>query len=200
MLTPTKLFIWSGFLLIALILPTTKALEIDTDNGPIKFNVGGVTEESSYDDGTFKGKIGNYFRDMVQEANDHPREFMQKLLKRFPFVLLGILPVFALFLRLMYRKRKMYFLEHLVFLLHFHAFAFLILSLMMVLMLAFPAGNVMNKIFLPILFVYFLLAYKNVYQHRWPGTIVKGSLLSLSFLLTVPLFLVLISLLVSLML
>lgn len=198
MLTPTKLFIWTGFLLIALMLPTLNKLGVNSENGPIQFNIDEKTEESSYDNNTMKGKVGNYFRDMLQEANDHPKEFMQKLLRRFPFVLLGILPGFAVFLRLVYRKRKMYFLEHLVFLLHFHAFAFLMLSLLMVLMLIFPLITVMNKIVFAALFVYFLLAYKNVYQHRWPGTIVRGSLLSLFFLITVPIFLVLLSLFIAL--
>lgn len=198
MLTPTKLFIWTGFLLIALLLPTVKQLEINSDNGPIQFNVDGKTQESTYDESTLKGQIGNYFRELTQEANDHPKEFIQKLLRRFPFVLLAILPAFALFLRLLYWKRKMYFLEHLVFLLHFHAFAFLILSLLLLLMLAFPTVTFMNVIVFAILFIYFLFTYKRVYQHRWPGTIIRGSLLSIFFLITVPLFLIIISLLFSL--
>lgn len=198
MLTPTKLFIWTGFLLIALLLPTVNQLGIESGNGPIQFNIDEKTEESTYDDGTLKGLIGNYFQGLVQEANDHPKEFMQKLLRRFPFVLLAILPAFALFLRLVYWKRKMYFLEHLVFLLHFHAFAFLMLSVLMVLMLVFPLVTFMNTIVFAILFVYFLLAYKQVYHHQWLGTIVRGSLLSLFFLLTVPIFLVLVSMIISL--
>ncbi len=198
MLTPTKLFIWTGFLLIALLLPTVNQLEINSDNGPIKFNIGEKTQESSFDESTLKGQIGNYFRDTTKEANDHPKEFIQKLLRRFPFVLLAILPAFALFLRLLYWKRKMYFLEHLVFLLHFHAFAFLMLSLLLILMMAMPAVTFMNKIVFTILFIYFLLTYKRVYQHRWPGTIIRGSVLSIFFLITVPLFLIIISLLFSL--
>lgn len=198
MLTPTKLFIWTGFLLIALLLPTVNQLGIESGNGPIQFNIDEKTEESTYDDGTVKGRIGNYFQGLLQEANDHPKEFMQKLLRRFPFVLLAILPAFALFLRLVYWKRKVYFLEHLVFLLHFHAFAFLMLSVLMVLMLAFPLVTFMNKIVFAILFVYFLFSYKKVYQHQWLGTIVRGSLLSLFFLITVPIFLVLVSMFISL--
>lgn len=198
MLTPTKLFIWTGFLLIALLLPTVNQLETDSENGPIQFNVGDSTEETTYDTETIKGRIGNYFQNLVREANEHPKEFMQKLLRRFPFVLLAILPAFAFFLRLLYRKRKMYFLEHLVFLLHFHAFAFLMLSTLLVLMLGLPTLTFLNKIVFAILFVYFLLAYKNVYQHTWLGTVIRGSFLTFFFLLTVPVFLVLISLLVAL--
>lgn len=198
MLTPTKLFIWAGFLLIALLLPTVNQLEVNSDNGPIRFNIDDKTEESTYDETTLKGQIGNYFRDLVQEANDHPKEFTQKLLRRFPFVLLAILPAFALFLRLFYWQRKMYFLEHLVFLLHFHAFAFLMLSLLLVLMLAFPLATFINKIVFVILFVYLLISYKKVYQHRWFGTMVRGTLLSAFFLITVPIFLILLSLIISL--
>lgn len=200
MLTPTKLFIWTGFLLIALLLPTVNQLESDSDDALIKFNVNGKTEQSTYDESTLRGKLGNYFREQGEEANEHPREFMQKALRRFPFVLLAILPLFALFLKLMYRKRKMYFLEHLVFLLHFHAFTFLILSLLLVLMLTFPTVTFLNKLAFAILFIYLLISYKEVYRHRWPGTIIRGLFLSIFFLVTVPVFLILLSLIISLIL
>lgn len=194
MLTPTKLFIWSGFLLIAMLLPTTHVLDIKSGGGPIRFNVGPYNSESSQTSGN-----STLFKDSIQQINAAPKQFLEKLLRRFPFVLLTILPLFALVLKLLYRKRNMYFVEHMVFLLHFHSVAFIMLSILLAIMLLFPGFIMANKFILGGIFIYALLAFKKVYRHGWSGTLFRGSLLVLLYLITVPLILILSSLGISLL-
>lgn len=62
------------------------------------------------------------------QASGDPDGFGQfvRLLPRLMFLLL---PTFAGLLHLVYRSRRRYFVEHLIFALHYHAFAFLVLTL-----------------------------------------------------------------------
>lgn len=197
--TPTKLFTWTGFLMIAMLLPIVNNQHFDTQNGPIQFDLGGVSEESQINSDTPRGFIGSYFLEMVQEANNNPKLFAQKIVKRIPFVLMAVLPFFALLLKLFYWKRKLYYLEHLVFLLHFHSFIFSLVFLFLVVILLIPSVSSMISLIFAVVFLYFLLAYKTVYQHSWGGTLLRGTLVSCLYMITVPLALMLISMLVSLL-
>ncbi len=74
-----------------------------------------------------------------------------------------LLPTFALWLKLVYFRRKMYYTEHLVFALHVHAFWFLALALTLSgsWLLTLPAALAVP--------VYTLMAMKRVYGGRlWP--------------------------------
>ncbi|WP_312511360.1 DUF3667 domain-containing protein [Massilia sp.] len=55
----------------------------------------------------------------------------QGLLSNLPYMLIGALPLFALYLKLIYWRTKRRYGEHLVFALHYSAFVFLLASLMM---------------------------------------------------------------------
>lgn len=60
---------------------------------------------------------------------DDGRAFIGKLLDNVPAALFILLPLMALILKLLYPLSKRYYVEHLLFVVHFHAFVFLILSL-----------------------------------------------------------------------
>ena len=60
---------------------------------------------------------------------DDGRAFLKKLLDNVPAALFVLLPLMALALKVLYPLSKRYYVEHLLFVVHFHAFAFLILTL-----------------------------------------------------------------------
>ncbi len=60
---------------------------------------------------------------------DDGRIFGQKLLDNVPAALFILLPLMALVLKVLYPLSKRYYVEHLLFVLHYHAFVFLILTL-----------------------------------------------------------------------
>jgi hypothetical protein len=60
---------------------------------------------------------------------DDGRAFFGKLLDNVPVGLFILLPLMALVLKVLYPLSKRYYVEHLLFVVHFHAFVFLILSL-----------------------------------------------------------------------
>lgn len=60
---------------------------------------------------------------------DDGKAFVGKLLDNVPASLFVLLPLMALILKLLYPLSKRYYVEHLLFVVHFHAFVFLILTL-----------------------------------------------------------------------
>ena len=60
---------------------------------------------------------------------DDGKAFLGKLLDNVPAALFILLPLMALILKILYPLSKRYYVEHLLFVIHFHAFVFLILTL-----------------------------------------------------------------------
>lgn len=60
---------------------------------------------------------------------DDGRAFLKKLLDNVPAALFVLLPLMALALKVLYPLSKRYYVEHLLFVIHFHAFVFLTLTL-----------------------------------------------------------------------
>lgn len=60
---------------------------------------------------------------------DSGRQFVDQLLENVPASLFILLPLMALVLKVLYPLSKRYYVEHLLFVLHYHAFMFLILTL-----------------------------------------------------------------------
>ncbi|MCB0516185.1 MAG: DUF3667 domain-containing protein [Chitinophagales bacterium] len=93
-----------------------------------------------------------------------------------------LVPVLAMWLSLVFLRHKdIYFLQNLIFSLHFHAFIFVVLSVYL-LFNNFYATSIVVAIIL--LGVYFLLAMRKMYGQAWWKTILKSSFLTLSYLLS----------------
>jgi hypothetical protein len=60
---------------------------------------------------------------------DDGRAFLNELLDNVPAALFVLLPLMALVLKILYPLSKRYYVEHLLFVVHYHAFVFLVLSL-----------------------------------------------------------------------
>jgi hypothetical protein len=88
-----------------------------------------------------------------------------------------MMPLFAFMLKLLYARRKRFYVEHFVFALHVHSFAFLMFTLMMVLRVAWING-LMGAWFLVALFI----AMKRVYGQGWLRTLLKFGMLAWAYL------------------
>jgi hypothetical protein len=100
------------------------------------------------------------------------QQLLPTFIEHYPKVLFGLLPVFAFILKLLYLRRNRYYAEHLVFALHFHAFAFLVLTVDTLL------GNLDWFVWTPlVLSGYLFVALKTVYAQSWLKTTLKFALL-----------------------
>ena len=109
-----------------------------------------------------------------------PQVISAVFLRQLPRVLFVLLPVFALLLKLIYIRRKRFYIEHLVFALHTHALIFLI---------ATPAALIQTDIagaalaILSLLYLY--VSMKRFYSQGWFKTFLKSALLLVAYISTI---------------
>ena len=106
------------------------------------------------------------------------------VIDRLSWAIIIAIPFFAFFLKLLYRKQGLYYMEHLVFLLHIHIFLFSILILLDITgdYLAFSG---FSSLILLLLSLYILFAMKRIYQQIWAKTLVKYSIAAMVYWFTV---------------
>lgn len=111
-----------------------------------------------------------------------PREAIRTLRDAFfdnaPTGMFVMMPLFALILKLLFARRKRFYVEHFVFALHVHSFAFLLLTTMLLLRVGWVNG-VLGAWFVVSLY----LAMKRVYGQGWFRTLLKFVLLGWGYLL-----------------
>lgn len=102
------------------------------------------------------------------------------MIEELPKVMFLLLPVFALLLKLLYVRRKRYYIEHFIFSLHFHAFAFALFTLVLITRLdpLFMLAGIA-------LAVYLLIAMKRVYEQGAVKTFMKWLMLGFVYFLLV---------------
>lgn len=120
---------------------------------------------------------------------DSGREFISRLLDNVPAALFVLLPLMAFVLKTLYPLSKRYYVEHLLFVLHFHAFFFLILTLevlwsrlaMLVHLpkIADDLTVLVISIYIP---VYLYKAMRRVYEQGRTITLLKYVLLVFAYL------------------
>lgn len=149
--------------------------------------------ESSERDNFLKGmefRTGNAeFDSVANERLDHfrqmePREAARQLIRGYldhvPQMMFLMLPVFALLLKLLYVRGSRYYVEHFVFALHLHAFAFTCYLVMIV--TRFPPLTTVLAMWM---FVYLFAAMKRVYRQGWFVTGMKYAMLGAAYAVVV---------------
>ncbi len=119
---------------------------------------------------------------------DDGRAFLNKLLDNVPVALFILLPVMALILKALYPLSKRFYVEHLLFVIHYHAFVFLILSLRVLVTrlgavaplpeLPFDVVSLAMALYVP---VYLYKAQRHVYGQGRSLTLVKFSILTIAY-------------------
>ncbi len=93
-----------------------------------------------------------------------------------------MLPLFGLVFKVLYRKSKRFYTDHLVYVLHLQSFAYVVVALLLLLPFAIPESiSIVRRLMMLSILIYMILSLKQLYRQSWTRTIVK-SLLS-TFLL-----------------
>jgi hypothetical protein len=123
--------------------------------------------------------------------------FLQALLDNLPYMVLGCIPIFSVVLKLLYIRKRRFYIEHLIFALHTHAFVFLstavIIGVGFFLSWKLPhlTGLVCTLLSFAVV-AELLVAIRRVYRQNWFATLFKffvGSaiyyvLLAIAFVIT----------------
>lgn len=114
--------------------------------------------------------------------------FVPYVLKNLPLMMFLLLPVFALYLKILFRNKPNLYIQHIIHALHLHSMAFLLLTLFLL------TGWLSNTYFFWITFllvsVYAFLSIRNVYQQRWLRSLWKFMLLGMFYFTTLLFFVV----------
>jgi hypothetical protein len=109
-----------------------------------------------------------------------PGEAVRTLMEAFeenaPTGAFFMMPLFAFILKLLYSRRKRFYVEHFVFALHVHSFAFLMITVLMVISAGWLSWTV-GGWFLIALYI----AMKRVYGQGWFRTVLKFGMLGIAY-------------------
>jgi hypothetical protein len=100
------------------------------------------------------------------------KDFINELWDHAPLFMFLLLPFVALILKLLYVRRKRLYIEHVIFLLHFQAFAYLLIAIDLIISSEFPHLEP-NAVIIPVILLYLWLAMRRVYKQGWFRTSVK---------------------------
>ncbi len=116
-------------------------------------------------------KLSHMDKDVLKENLSHNYG------KNIPKVMFILLPLFALLLKLLYRRSRIYFVDHAIFSIHFHCFVFLNFLLQHLLSALSSWHFILNLLLWLGLLVYLFIAMKKVYKQGSGKTMLKFGLL-----------------------
>lgn len=91
------------------------------------------------------------------------------------YVSFFLLPVYALIFKLLYVRRKSFYVDHLVYTMHLQSFAMLTMGFLLMLSLLIPDYvDVIARFTYVAIFVYILISLRNLYQQSWLKTAIKS--------------------------
>lgn len=91
--------------------------------------------------------------------------------QKLPWLLFSLMPVFAFVLYLFYIRRKIFFVDHLIYAFHLHAATFVIIIIQDLITWLTPLNSDFLSYYIPI---YYFISLKKVYGQSIPKTILKG--------------------------
>ena len=125
-------------------------------------------------------------------------EFLSLAKSWLPLIILLTIPFMAFILKVIYRKKKMNYMSHIVFSLHFCAALFIALFVVLLLLsfASFIPSTLLFKGYMAFLFIYFIIASHTVYSGTgWVKSVLKSLFVLLLYLLGVTILLSLLLLL-----
>ena len=105
-------------------------------------------------------------------ALKNTNNFAKFIWSNLPIMLLIMMPGVAFLLKLLYFRRDYYFVEHLVFSFHIHAFLFLLMSILL-LVPSVSAKSILSGLSILVFLVYLYFAFKNFYGQSRLKTMMK---------------------------
>ena len=127
-------------------------------------------------DATANGNYARLHAACARIAEDNGAELGKAVAHNIPRAMFVFLPLLALAVRLLYWRPKRYYVEHLLFLIHNHAFVFLALSILTLLKMTPVVGDHIGALeaFIWLYLIWYLFrAMRNFYRQSWWLTLTK---------------------------
>ena len=122
----------------------------------------------------YKGNASHYeqlvFKQKVKYIKDESK-FFAKLMGHITWAVLLLMPCLALVLYFLYFRHSYFYIEHLIYTFHCHAFFFIMMTIVIFGYEVFPWWTFI--IFFVVTEIYLAISLKRVYQQSWLITILK---------------------------
>ncbi len=160
-----------GFMGKTIKVPTREVYELTADSMVKKYDIKG-----------FWYKMG--FKQSIK-AVQNPSGLIHFYMAKLFWATVTMLPALALFLSLMYWRRHRFYVEHVVFLIHFNTAAFLVLIPTLLISKYYPAVLTVYGVWFCVHFIASLKAY---YQQSWGKTLFKSFVIGISYMFIASIF------------
>ncbi len=117
----------------------------------------------------------------LAQSEENIEQINTMVVKRLPQLMFVLMPVFALLLKLLYRRSEQFYLSHLIFAIHFHAFVFLVF--IVALLIYITSELKLSSIFLVFIPIYLFQCLKRVYSEGFWVRLIKSFVLVLIYVL-----------------
>ena len=138
----------------------------------------------------------------IAKLNREGGDFTRFALGKLIWMVALMMPALALILKLLYIRRGHYYVEHLVFSFHYHAFAFLLVSLLLMLAYWFPGYFESGEVAIPLgmlgIMLYLYKAMRRFYRQGRIKTFTKFCIINFAYLTLFTFFLILTAVLTTL--
>jgi hypothetical protein len=136
-------------------------------------------EHSKAPKNDFEKWIESRAKEKFGESGDKAQLFFITLFSNLPYMMLACIPLFALVLKILYIRKHVFYIDHLVYALHIHTFAYL--ATMLIVLLTLWLNRIMPGVIagwiIALLWITFavqiLLSIRRVYRQGWFFTLFK---------------------------
>jgi hypothetical protein len=129
------------------------------------------------DNATESYMVKKVIKKILKDGSNGSVTITQNLEHDIPKLMFILLPLFALFIRLFYSRKKYFYSQHLIFSLHFHSFLFIILMLSGLLSNFLPLDKMWQGVIivtLLVVFIYLAAALHNAYRQPVWLSVIKA--------------------------
>ena len=142
-----------------------------------------------------KNFVGQVIVTQAIKAQTKLNELISSVISQSIWSFLFMMLALGLILKLLYIRRKVYYIEHLIFSFHFHSFIFILGSLLLLIgwispsfLTTFVINGQVDAILFVVVLIYMFIAMKRVYQQKWFKTFMKFCILNFCYLIIFTLF------------
>ena len=141
----------------------------DTEAAPTPDATQAEPEANETDPSEDAGGFGNMIKDAIFNLAEDPERGTDVLLRRLPIMVFLLVPLAALWLRLLFRGRQSYYVPNLVASLHLHSAVLLLLNISL-LTEYLPGPDLVGGLIVLWIPIYTLLTLMRVYRAGWWGS------------------------------
>ena len=183
---PFRLYIFISFIFFMLMNISFKSSfnEADKQEGPGIENV--ITINGSVNGEEIDPADTKKAEDMITKVKDDKQYYTTRFFSLMSWSLFILMPLFASFLWIMFRRYQRYFLGHFIFAINLHSFLFILFIIILAVNLIFPDKTSAYEAWLLILYpVYIISGSRKLYGARWKTIVLRTFFVQFIYLIVV---------------